>query len=508
MYMRGFFRLRSGQVNRTHLFLLGLILAFAAAVRGYDLAGLGYWTDELCTLSDAHGHGLDLLNVPADTIVPPLPVRTRWFDAAPVSQVIPGLARSDTHPPIYYLLVRAWESIFGDAESGVRSLNVCLSVAAIALLYVAARPDIGSANALWACLLMAVASPQVTFAREARDYVLVLVFSLAAAIAQRRLADRPTFARAAALAGCLLAMMLTHYYAAGVALALAANAAMSIRRRALAFAIAAYAVAAVAFAVGWGPSFIRQLPVFQYGDVAWLTDPLPNHRLRVLLDLCQLPVRWVADVRSPAAAVGGVALLLVPLAFAARPRLRPWVLWLAIPTLAVAATDLSKSTVQLSLIRYTLFATPAAYVLLAAVGGRFGWVVPAAASGLALVALPHAYVPAWKIDLRTPTQYVARHLGPDDGLVVSGPDRVFDAVTFAAFQHYLPHMPTTSVLLTRPADGPTLARLQQCPRLWVVWMWPDRPIHAFLPGYQSTEEGRLPSFGTVAMGRVTASPPR
>jgi uncharacterized membrane protein len=491
-------------LNRTHLFLLALTLALATALRAYHLSDLGYWTDELCTLSDANGHGLELIDVPADRIAPPLPVRTRLVDAAPVSQIMPQLRRSETHPPLYFLLLRTWESALGDGEAAVRSLDVCFSVAAVALLFFAARPDVGASAALWACLVMAVASPQVAFAQEARDYAPVLAFSLAAAIAQRRLIDRPTVARAAVLAGCLLAMMLTHYYAAGVAVALAVHAAVTARGRPLAAAGGSFAGAAVAFALLWLPAFVHQLPLFHSNAIVWLTDPAPGHRWRVFLALCRLPIRWVADVRSPSVAWAGVLLALLPVAYVVRPRLRLWVLWLTIPTAAVAATDLLQSTTQLTLIRYTVFATPAAYVLIGAVGGRFGNAAPAVATLLALLALPNAYVPAWKIDLRTPVQAIGRRLGPGDGLVISGPDRVFDAVTFAAFQHYLPRMPDATALLTRPADRPTLDRLRQCPHTWVVWMWPDRAIETFLPGYRVDEEGQLPSFGELATGQVVA----
>ncbi len=500
-------------MTRTHLLLLGLILAFAAAVRAFGLSDLGYWTDELCTLSEAQGHGLQLVDVPTDRLLdPPLPNRTRLAAAAPAWRIVPELAAGDTHPPVYFLLVRVWETAFGDSEAAVRSLDVCFSVAAVPLLFAAARPDVGATAALWACLLMAVASPQVTFAQEARDYVPVLTFSLAAAIAQRRLLDRPTAALAGLLAACLLAMMLTHYYAAGVAVALAAHAALTARGRPLAYAIAAFAVAAAVFGIVWVPSFVRQLPVFGYGDVAWLTDAGSGHRGRAVLNLCRLPVRWVADVRSPAAAAGGVLLLLPPVAWVARPRLRLWVLWAAIPTAAVAATDLARSTVQLAWLRYTFFATPAVYVLVAAAvpRGRWRWAPPAVAVLAAVLALPAAYVPAWKIDLRTPAQTIGRRLGPADGLVVSGPDRGLAAMTFAACQHYLPRVPAAAVVLTRPAGPAVLDRLRQCPHVWVIWMRPDRPIAAFVPGYQTAESGQVPSFGAIAVGHVGVSrpPPR
>ena len=503
MYVRGPFRLRSRSVNRAHLSLLGLILTLAAAVRAYHLSDLGYWTDEFCTLSEADGHGLQLDATPTDRLLPPLPVCTRSADARPVAAICPALARQDTHPPLYFLLVRVWEAGFGDSEAAVRSLDVCFSVAAVGLLYAAAVPDVGRAAALWACLVMAVASPQVQFAQEARNYAPVLAFALAAVVAARRVRRRPTAAAAAAFAACLLAMVLTHYYAAPLAAVLVAFAAGTTRGRSMAHAAVATAVAATAFLLLWGPAVLTQLPVFRHGDMAWLTDPAAGHVQRALVALCKLPVRWVADVSAPAAAAGGVLFVLLPWAFVVRAELRLWVLWVVVPTAVVAGGDLLHGTTQLTLLRYTLFATPGAYVLVAAAGRRVGWVVPVTAVVAGLVALPAAYAPPFKVDFRTPVEIVARRLGPGDGLVISGPDGVTARMMLVAFQHYLPTMPTTVAVLTRPADRPTLAALAACPRVSVVWLWPDdRPITAFLPRYRAEDAGRVPHFGRLAVGRL------
>ena len=494
-------------MNRTHLTLLGLILTFAAALRIYNLSTLGYWTDEFCSLSEANGHGLQLDAVATDQLLPPLPSCTRWADAGPASAILPALAHGDTHPPLYFLVLRLWERCFGDAEAAVRSLDVCFSVAAIGLLFVAARPDVGATAALWACLVMAVASPQVQFAQEARNYAPVLAFSLAAVVAARRLIARPTAAAAAGLAGCLLAMMLTHYYAAAVAVVLAIHMASVARGRALAYAAAAFGGSAVAFGLLWGPAVASQLPVFRNGDMAWLSDPNPGHAGRAAVALCKLPVRWVADVNAPWAAWGGVLFGGVAWAVVRRP-LRLWALWVLVPTGLIFAGDVLHHTTQLTLLRYTLFATPGAYVLLAAAGRRTGWAVPAAAAVAGLLALPAAYVPPWKVDFRTPVEFVGRQLGPNDGLVVSGPDTVSAEMAWVAFRHYRPTMPAATVILTRRADGPTLSRLAACPRVAVVWLWPDRPIASFVPGFAAADAGRLPPFGTVAVGRVVSRGPR
>ena len=485
-----------GRVSRSHLLLLGLILALAAAVRVYSLSTLGFWTDELCSLSEATGHGLELGGGPTDQVLPPRPVCTRLADARPAWAIVPNLARQDTHPPLYFLLLRAWMAAFGDGEAAVRSLDVCCSVAAIALLYAAAAPDVGSTTALWACLIMAVASPQVQFAQEARDYMPAVTLSLAAAVAARRL---PSRGATVALGTCLLLLMLTNYLAAPVAAVIAGSA--MVRRSTRRSAVLATSVAAVVYLAVWGWAVPMQWRSAA-GETAWLTDTVPGHAGRAWLSLARLPVRWVADVDGRFVAVGGLLFLALPWAIVVKPT-RTWALWVAVPMAVVAVGDLARHTTQATLLRYTLLATPGAYVLLAAAGRRTGWAVPAAAVVAGLLALPSAYAPPFKTDFKDPVQAVGRQLpDPSDGLVISGPNLITARIALAAAEHYLPTMPPTVVLLTRPADGPTLARLAACPRVGVLWLWPDRPIDAFLHGYRSADAGDVPHFGAVAVGRV------
>ena len=490
-------------MRRATLLPLGLILLLATGLRVYNLSLLGFWTDELCTLSEVDGHGLQLHRVPTDVILPPMVTCTRLAQARPAWAIVPGLAHDDTHPPVYFLLLRGWETLFGDGEAGVRSLDVCFGVAAVGLLFVAARPDVGTPAALWAALLMAVAAPQVQFAQEARNYMPAVTLSLAAAVAARRVAVRSSVGSAVALAVCVSLMGLTHYYTVAVAAALAVHAGLTLRGRPLGYTVAAFAAAAVAVVLLWGWALPLQRPTFAAQD--WMRDGAPGHATRAWMSLARLSVRWVADVDGSAVALIGAGLFVVMAVTAVRVGrpLRLWVLWAVVPTLLVAVSDLTRGTTQLSLLRYTLLATPGAYVLMAAAGRRTAWVIPGVAVVAALLALPSTYAPPWKLDLRTPTQIVGRQLGPDDGLVISGPDPIAAQIVSAAFRHYLPTMPPATVVLTRPADGPTLARLSACPRVWVLWLWPDRPIRAFVRGYQIDDAGPLPPAGTLAVGRVT-----
>ncbi len=492
-------------VNRTHLFLLGLILTLAAGLRAFGLSALGFWTDELCTLSCAQGWGLQFEHVPFDRLTGALPVYTRLAAAAPAWAVAPAMARDEAHPPLYFLLLRGWETAFGGGEAAVRSLDVVLSVAAIALLYAAAVPDVGPTVALWACLLMAVSTTQVQFAQEARNYVPVETFGLAAVVAVNRLRRGPSTAAAVGLGASLLAMMLTHYFAAGVATAVVATAAVRLRGPARRRAAIAVVAAAGLFVALWGPGMWRQRPNFVQ-NYAWVTDAGPGRMGRLVIRLSRVPARLVAEGNATAETVVGGAMLAGAVAVAVRrPAARPWVAWAGCGIGLVAVMDAARGTAQLSLMRYTLAAAPGVCVAVAAaVRGRWGWALPSAGVAVALIALPVAYVPAWKDDLRTPADIVGRRLGPADGLVVSGPDPVRASVAFAAFQHYLPRVPDAAAVLTRPADAAVLDRLRRCPHVWVVWMWPARPIDAFLPGYQAAESGQVPAFGEVAVGQLSA----
>jgi uncharacterized membrane protein len=496
--------------HRSHLLILALIVCFAGALRFYSLSTLGFWTDEFCSVSAADGWGLQLDQVPVNQIVTQLPICTRLRDARSFFQIPAGMARDDTHPPLYFLLLRGWDQIFGDSESAVRSLNVVFSLLAIILLYFVARNSVGSTTALVACLLMAVATPQIQFSQEARNYMPVLVFLLLVAMAIAKLKRSPSPYWAGILSVFLLAMMLTHYFAAGAAVGLMGYAFIVLRKRPRRFALIASAVAAMIFALLWGKSMLKQRSSFLNG-LSWLFDREPGHVHRRIFDLCRLPVRFFTEITGsgfqPFIAIIGVLLLLaLPVLFLYRRELRIWIAWLIAAIALVAIADFTRSTTQLNWVRYTIFATPPAYVLLSAgiPRGRLKFVLPSIAIAAAILTLPNAYVPAWKPDFRTPIQIVGRTLTAEDGLVISGKDPIAAGIMVAAFQHYLPNQPAVYVVLTESPDAATLSRLQQCPHICFVRQWPYPSTG--LPGFvvNAKDEESIPFFADFAVGRLKA----
>jgi uncharacterized membrane protein len=500
-----------------------MIVALAALLRFFSLSSLGFWTDEFCSLSCADSWGLQFDKPPLNKIIPAdrpnsppaVAPMTRLASARGLKHLIPAMATDEAHPPLYFILLRIWEIAFGDSERAVRSPDVIFSLLAILLLFFTARDSIGAATALWACLLMAVAQPQIQFAQEARNYMPVVSFSLLAVLSIQRLRRNPsagaaTLLDASLLGASLLAMMLTHYFAAGAAGAIAVYAILNLRGRARRLAITSIAIAALSFLLLWGPFLLRQHANIGL-NYTWTADASPGHLLRTGARLLNLPWRLVAELpaaapmRLLAGACGLAFYLMILIACIRRPALRLWGLWFFTAVGLVAAVDLWRSTAQLALLRYTLFATPAEYVLLAAAiqRGRFRYALPAIAVLAGLLSLKNAYAPPWKTDFKTPVEVIARHFQPGDGLVIIGSDPIADGVLFAAFRHYIMLMPTTAVLTGAPDDA-TLKTLRECPHIYILWRWPDRPFP--LPGFvMDNPPESIPYFAEVETGRFDGS---
>ncbi len=490
--------------------LLALILLLAAGLRIFNLPALGFWTDEFCSLSEANGWGLAVSRLPGVGVIQPGPRYTRLIDARPISRIFTEISHDDAHPPLYFLLLRGWENLFGDGESAVRSLNVLFSLASIALLYAAVRQQHPPSVALPACLLMAVANPQIQFAQEARNYMPLVTCSLLAAFFLLRLQKSGANPfRVAGLFFSVLIMLFMHYFALPIAAAMGLYALTSMRAKERTAAAGAIVAAGLVFAVTWGPMMFRQLPIFSAGH-QWLAEPGSHSLSRTLILLEELPGRFIFETDdSPvfhaiAVASGLMWLALLPAFFS--PGQRLWAIWLTFVVGMVATTDILQSTGQLKFIRFTLAATPPAYVMLASLPlGRWRVVPPLAATVLALIALHGwAYFPPWKLDFRTPAQAIADRIQDDDALVFVGSDPVTLALTYNGFRHYL-HPPNTLVLLDQPADAAVLARLRTARQIWVVDLPQKRPIDQMLPGFVSLEPpGRVPFFVDLYRGTLTA----
>ncbi len=160
------------------------VLGVATIVRGVGLGSASIWLDEAAS---HHFAGL------------------RWF------QLVDQL-RLDSGPPLYYLLLGAWQGLIGDTEVALRALSALLGVGAVTVTFVVARRGFGTPAGLRAALLLAVAPVPVFYAHQARAYTLLTLTSLIAVAALARWLDNGRRRDAVLSCVALTAALYTHNY--------------------------------------------------------------------------------------------------------------------------------------------------------------------------------------------------------------------------------------------------------------------------------------------------------
>ena len=188
--------------------VLLLALAVSAVERTFSL-GASFWMDE--------GLSVGISSEP-------------FFD-------IPGTLRQDGSPPLYYLLLHVWMSVFGNGEAATQALSVLIALLAVPAGLWAGWSLFGRRAGLM-CAGLAALNPFLTeYAQEARMYSLMVLLSLVGSAAfvhafvYRRRPYIPVFA-------VLLALMLyTHnwglFFASGCLAAVGVALWQSDERRSL-----------------------------------------------------------------------------------------------------------------------------------------------------------------------------------------------------------------------------------------------------------------------------------
>ncbi len=163
-------------------------------------------------------------------------VCTHDFAAGTVRDVLAAYA-ADVHPPLYGILVYAWQHVTGGSETALRSFSALWSTLGILLVALLTRDISGSAlSGVAAGLLTAINPLDIWYGQEARMYAQAALLATVAAWALWRWfeATEPLRARwyVGAYAASILALIYTHYDGAIVIAAqLAAGAALFASRR-------------------------------------------------------------------------------------------------------------------------------------------------------------------------------------------------------------------------------------------------------------------------------------
>jgi mannosyltransferase len=113
-----------------------------------------------------------------------------WFDEAFSSYLIQfsyaDVARftaTDVHPPVYYWVLKAWTSLFGVDEFGLRSMSILFAAATIVVTFVLTRRLFGRKTALIALLFLILSPMLIRYSDEARMYTMAAFIVMSATYA-------------------------------------------------------------------------------------------------------------------------------------------------------------------------------------------------------------------------------------------------------------------------------------------------------------------------------------
>ena len=168
------------------------VIALGAGLRAYALDFQSLWADEIFSLTITD---------------PTLPFNQFW------DRVL-----ADTHPPVYYMVLR-WSSFtFGQSEIAARAPSVLFGILTVCAAAILPGATLSRGSRVALPLLLAVSPGAVWYAREARSYALLLLLSTVIIVAGIRLLRCMSYedskARAALtmLTAAGLLASFTHYF--------------------------------------------------------------------------------------------------------------------------------------------------------------------------------------------------------------------------------------------------------------------------------------------------------
>ncbi len=352
-----------------------------------------------------------------------------WMDEAITTGIashslsaIPGILRHDGNPPLYYMLLHVWISIFGASESATHALSVVFGLLTVPVGMWAGWSLFGRRAGMMAAVLFAFSAFLTQYAQETRMYELMGLLGLFATagflhafVFGRR---RYLIMFAVSLALMLYTQSWGIFFWAGSVVALIPAYLLSKDRRGL------LRDAAIAF-VGAGILYLPWLPNFLYQatHTAAPWDHSPRFGAPVQLSRNLLGGDRVT-IALLLAAVIGVAELFTRSRRRGRDATVLWTL-IALPAATLLLAWLASQITPAWVPRY--FAPVlAAIMLLAAFGCSRAGVVGIVAICASVIFLinPASYTPSYKSNVRDISGEMTPYLHPGDLVISAQPEQV------------------------------------------------------------------------------------
>lgn len=404
-----------------------------------------------------------------------LTVHSLWYDECATVHVATAIdplttLLGDRHPPLSFFVFRAFIGCFGESDLSLRLLPALLSCATLCLFAAVVRRRLSPAVALLATALQAVSPFAIWYGQEVRMYAFVEFGSVLAVLGLTSVAaGQRTRGTIAITLGSTIALG-SHYLGGTVAAQIVLGTfALPLDRRDRALACGG----AVIGALSWAPWLIAAIPT-------QLQTPWGFQAKMGLIDLAQLPVRWLLIhlgklpswlvLVCGALVIGGLARTLCRLRRDPNARL----VFTLMSTPVVCALALALVLPPNFSPNYLIAAAPWCLAAVAfGLGGTtrwrcIGWLLPLAAA-LATVLLR---LQPLREDYRAACAELALALAPSDHIVsVTGTPEEFSQ---APLRHYLRHLPDLDARLLSPNEA---RRLLESPRsetrVHVIWRAAD-----------------------------------
>lgn len=493
--------------------LLALIVAIGAGLRfarsGYDVLSF----DEQWHLELSTGRGSIHMTLPPDQLIEQAPPTSTLKGAPPWYAVWTSLGEA-VHPPLYFVSLRIWQEVFGEGEQAARTLSILFSLGTIVLISEIGRRTIGPLPALGASLLFAIAPNQVYLAQQVRGYAMVQCLGVGAmlAVLLMETANRPRASHFILLGATTLAMMLTHYFAIGGAVAIGLYVLIRLRGRVRWQSIGALGAATIVYAIIWLP---QARPQLQWASDAnsWLLDDRGwIARASTLVRLATAPWREVVSdtpnfqsrhggIESLPACVGG-ALFVAPLWFLRRNRgMLLAYLWMCGAIGFVFMLDLTRSTTHLRFTRYLALGAPGVFLtavaMLTLIPRWLGKPMFIALAIGAVVLTPHIYQME-EGDWRRIGTILNEHAREGEAVVVyrgTVEREAFAGYYYLAAATYSHQFPRPLLKLSKPATA-ELVRQLPGESAWLITTPKEPPPPDLLPGVTALEQFNVPGLVT------------
>lgn len=441
--------------------LLAVVLGLATWVRATHLDPAPSF-DELWHLSDTTGHGSALSEYPYDTVLPAARRQTSLADARPI-WTLWSHQRDVLHPPLFLIALRLWRDAVGEGDLAAHWFSIAWGTVGLAFTFAAAR--LATSRWLAACVALAMgcAHTQVYIAQEIRPYAMVGAIGAATLYLMTRVEVLGATRRRAVLLGLsTLALVLTHYFAFGCALAVGVYGMFRLAPHRRAF-LATVGACALFFAVAWVPVALKQV-----ADMSVGRGGLPPHLALELLSLLNAPFRVLADrsyLNEPLSLVTGV-LFVLPWLLVRRFRpLLPWAIWLCCTLGCLVALDLARSSDHIVFVRYLAVAAPAVPLLF--VGCAWAvrpWLAYAAAVGIFGVGFSYlvsrADIYAEVSDYADVAEPIVARIRPGDAILAADASGMRRAPVWVMVLSHQPNLfPRPAAMLTRPMTPEMLREL-------------------------------------------------